>query len=160
MYAIVWEQAWKCTFRVRREKLLRNCSGSSWKLARREPRRVRDGCDIRWTLTLPITHIDIDIVCIVIVSSRKKQQQQQQHTPIQQEQQQEQQQQKEKKTNEPPRKKKKKKEKRNPCLLQSATDIYRILFQLDAPKEAGVFKSNNFVGGRGSSTRYLCDRLI
>lgn len=28
---------------------------------------------------------------------------------------------------------------------------------MDAPKEAGVFKSNNFVGGRASSTRRASD---
>jgi len=43
-----------------------------------------------------------------------------------------------------------------PSIL-STTDIYRILFQLDAPKEAGVFKSNNFVGGRASSMRSASD---
>lgn len=43
---------------------------------------------------------------------------------------------------------------------QSATDIYRILFPLDAPEEAGVFKSNNFVDGRRSSTRRATDKYI
>lgn len=41
--------------------------------------------------------------------------------------------------------------------ISSTTDIYRILFQLDAPKKAGVFKSNNFVGGRASSMRRASD---
>lgn len=47
-----------------------------------------------------------------------------------------------------------------PIPIPSTTDIYRILFQLDAPKEAGVFKSNNFVDGRASLMRCASNVIL
>lgn len=81
VYVIIWKLAWKLRF-FTSEKKKTSSFRSKNRASKASPcilmssyaanHGVRDGCDIRWTLILPITHIDIDIVCIVIVSSRKK----------------------------------------------------------------------------------------
>lgn len=114
VYIIIWKFAWKLRFFTSEKKKKTSLFRSKNRASKASPcilmssyaanHGVRDGCDIRWTLILPITHIDIDIVCIVIVSSRKKKKRTT-HTNLKKQQQQ-------KRTN-----RLKKKKKNNPCLL-------------------------------------------